>query len=94
MGSTIGAAVAVFVEGRLRGARAVVATTLISLVLLGLLCNLLCFNLDHQFHFFGGHENSPLFILNGMVMSAGGGLVLGYLLYTDRGNRLLERTGL
>ena len=94
MGSTIGALLVLLVVGRLWGAAAIAASTVLSTLVLGVGCNLLCFQLDtHFFHSFGGAENSGLFLWNGVFMAAVGGAITGWLVFTDSGARILTRFG-
>ena len=94
MGSAVGAAVVLFVVDRLEGAAAVAATSLLSATMLGGGCNVLCYRLDtHYFHYFGGADSPALFIVNGVAMAAIGGAVVGWLLFTARGEALLDRIG-
>jgi len=93
MGSAVGALIQLGIVGRLDGAAAVAATTVLGVLVLGVGCNLLCLGLDQHFQFFGGLDNGPLFVWNGVVMSAVGGLAVGTLCFTRRGRRVLERVG-
>lgn len=69
-------------------------TSAISITILGVLCNWLCYRLDaHYFHYFGGAESPTLFIANGIVMSAVGGLLIGWLLFVPQGQRPLTTLG-
>lgn len=93
MGSVIAVLLLLFVVDRLGGWTAVAVTTALTVSVLGLLCNWLCYTLDtHFFHFFGGAENPTLFIVNGIVMAAVGGLAIGWLLFIPGGQRLLGIT--
>ena len=87
MGGTVGALIALFVVDRLDGLAAILATTLLSIGVLGGACNLLCLSLDEHFLYLGGAENRSLFVGNGIVMSALGGLLVGWLSFTERGRR-------
>ncbi|MBO6515093.1 MAG: hypothetical protein JJ975_00900 [Bacteroidia bacterium] len=91
MGSAIGVSIVLIVVPKFSGYTAIILTTLISLILLGLLCNLLCFRLDISFDFFGGRKTPHLFLWNGVVMSVIGGLSIGWLCFTDVGNNILEK---
>lgn len=92
MGSVVAVALILFVVDRLDGWPAVAATSAITALVLGGVCNMLCFQLDsHFFHYFGGAENPTLFIVNGFVMAALGGALGGWLLFTPRGQRHLDR---
>ena len=94
MGSAMGVFVVLFVVEKLKGVGAIVACILISTLLLGFGCNFLCFLLDKHFHYFGGHESPLIFISNGIIMSALGGLISGYLLFTKKGDKILQRVGI
>lgn len=85
MGGALGSAVAMFVVNRAKGVSAIIQTIFLSLIMLGIACNYLCLRLDRVFHYFGGAEDTLLFLGNGLVMSAVGGALLGYLCFTERG---------
>jgi hypothetical protein len=92
MGSVVAVALILFVVDRLDGWQGVAATSAITALVLGGVCNMLCFRLDsHFFHYFGGAENPTLFIVNGFVMAALGGALGGWLLFTPGGQRRLDR---
>lgn len=94
MGSAIAVLLILLIADRLTGWRAAWATSGISLAILGVLCNWLCFRLDsHYFHYFGGAESPTLFIANGIVMSTIGGLLIGWLLFVPKGQQLLVKLG-
>lgn len=95
MGSVFGALLVLFVVDRLHGRAAVAASASLSALVLGVGCNVLCFQLDaHYFHSFGGAESPALFIGNGVVVSVLGGALVGWLVFSDRGASLLARYGL
>ncbi len=95
MGSAVGALLVLFVVDRLHGRAAIVASTLLSALILGVGCNALCYQLDvHYFHSFGGAESPGLFIGNGVVMSMLGGALVGWLVFSERGASLLTQRGL
>ena len=91
MGATLGAFINLFVVQRWQGVKAIIATTLLSIGLLGIACDLLCLSLDRQFQYFGGTIHSDVFLINGMVMATIGGLFGGWLLFTEKGQQLLSR---
>ena len=91
MGSATGWLISVLVVDRLQGIKAIGVTALISLLVLGIACNLLCLGLDQHFNYFGSHEMPLLFWLNGIVMSALGGVIVGWLLFTQTGLRYLDK---
>lgn len=94
MGATVGSLINLFVVGSWNGTKAVLATIGLSVVLLGVICDLLCLNLDRTFQYFGGSENAGLFLGNGILMAAAGGVLVGALLFTEKGRTLLTRVGL
>lgn len=95
MGAALGVLVTLVVVDRWEGTSAIVATGALAVLVLGVLCNVLCFNLDvHYFHMFGTDQNPIFFLANGIVSSAIGGAALGALLFTDPGRALLDRGGL
>lgn len=92
MGSVVAVALLLFVVDQFDGWQAVIATSVITVIVLGGVCNVLCFQLDSQFfHYFGGAENPTLFIANGFVLAALGGALGGWLLFTPSGQRRLDR---
>ena len=93
MGSTIGAAIVLFVVDRFQGLGAIIATTILSVFILGIGCDFVCYELDKHFQYFGATENPTLFLANGVGMSLIGGLITGVLLFTENGNRLLSKLG-
>lgn len=93
MGATVGVVVSWWVEGKFWGKPAIVACGLISFVILGLFCNFLCSQFDMHFNYFGSALTPNLFIINGMVMSIFGGALLGWLNFSYRGIKLLEKFG-
>lgn len=95
MGSVVAAVLVLFVVDRFDGARAIAATALVSTVVLGGVCNALCYRLDtHVFHYFGGRESPLGFLGGGAVLASVGGVATGWLLFTERGKAFLERVGL
>ncbi|REJ76282.1 MAG: hypothetical protein DWQ47_11780 [Acidobacteria bacterium] len=94
MGATIGAMIQLFVIGNLNGLKAIVACTLLSVVVLGIACNLLCLNLDSHFHYFGGIEDPYFFIGGGIVLAALSGALAGWLMFTAKGMKVLDRVGI
>lgn len=85
MGGAFGAVVVLGLLGRVDGLRAVVLTAALSTVMLGLFCNYLCLRLDMTFGYFGAQGAGVLFMVNGIAMSAIGGALLGWLVFTERG---------
>jgi len=85
MGGAFGAVVALGLLGRVDGWRAIVLTTLLATVMLGIFCNVLCLRLDMTFGFFGARESGLLFMASGIILSPLGGAVLGWLTFTEAG---------
>ena len=51
-------------------------------------------NLDYHFHYFGA-ESYPFLFVAGSVFGSGlGGILIGALLFTDKGYRMLSRVGI
>lgn len=85
MGATVGTFINLFVTGRYTGVRAVILTSVIALVLLGFLCDGLCFRLDLRFDYLGAPHLSPvLFHLNSWIGSLAGGAFVGYVSFGRR----------
>lgn len=91
MGTAIAAFITFFVIDCWQGWRAIVATAVASVLLLGVACNLLCLSLDMDLDYFGGRSNPGLFVFSGALTAALGGVLMGWLLFTDRGSRILDR---
>ena len=94
MGSALGAFVDLLIVGRWTGLRAIVGTCALSTGILGIACNILCWRLDLGLHYFGGAERPTIFLVSGIVAAAAGGAALGASLFTDAGQRWLDRHGL
>lgn len=80
MGAVIGAATLVWVEPWHRRTAAMWRAALI-VAAVGCYCALLCSRIDARFGYFGGAENSGLFIAAGVLPALAGGLLYGWLLY-------------
>ncbi len=93
MGASGGAFLVLFVVGRLSGVNALLVCTAFTTLAIGVGCGLLCLNLDRKFHYFGGSENSMLFMTNSLAFASVGGAIIGWLLFTGKGNALLEKIG-
>lgn len=94
MGATLGAFINIFIVERLNGLKAIISTTGLSVILLGVACNFLCLNLDKHFQFFGASSNPYIFSIGGIIGSIISGLVIGVLLFTNDGNKFLEKLGI
>jgi hypothetical protein len=91
--ATMGAFINLFIVERWQGWKAIGATMLLSVVVLGIACDILCLSLDRQFLYFGGAEDSVLFVGTSILGAAVGGMIGGGLLFTEFGQQLLDRLG-
>lgn len=94
MGSVFSVAIMLIVLDRMEGSYAVFITTMIAIVLFGVACNALCFTLDQKFNYFGVENNPQVFLLSGWLLSIIGGFVVGILLFTNHGEKLLSLFGM
>jgi hypothetical protein len=91
MGATLGAFVNILVVNRYQGIKAILVTTMLSFIILGIACGLLCLNLDRHFHYFGATSDPYIFATGSVIGSIIGGLAVGIALFTQRGNDFLEK---
>jgi hypothetical protein len=94
MGATLGAGINLFVMGRYAGPNAILLTILLSFLIMGVACDLLCLNLDLHFNYFGAQASPLLFSAGGVLGSILAGAGIGGLLFSETGRSLLERIGL
>jgi hypothetical protein len=94
MGATLGAGINLFVMGRSAGPNAILLTILLSFLIMGVACDLLCLNLDLHFNYFGAQASPLLFSAGGVLGSILAGAGIGGLLFTEMGRSLLERIGI
>lgn len=94
MGLAVGTAIGWLVVGRYDGLRAILATTGLSVGILGVGCNALCFSIDRQLNHFGAVDRPVLWLASGLVLSIVGGLLVGAILFSSRGQKLLNRLNL
>ena len=80
MGAVIGAATLLWAEP-LNGRRAAVWCAAAIVLVVGSYCAWLCSTIDAQFDYFGGPDNSSLFIVAGLVPALFGGILYAWLLY-------------
>jgi hypothetical protein len=90
----LGAFIDLITVGSWQGWKAVSATILLATAVLGIACDMLCLTLDKQFGYSGGAKDCVLFVGTRILGAAVGGMFGGGLLFTDRGQRLLDRLGL
>lgn len=80
MGGVIGAATLLWAEP-LYGRRAAIWRAAAVVFAVGSYCAWLCSTIDARFAYFGGSDNSWLFITSGLVPALVGGVLYGWLLY-------------
>lgn len=91
MGLAAGSLINLFVVDKLKGRKAIIMTTIITTLTLGVACNWLCTELDRHFKYFGGVQNIYIHFLPSFFSAVIGGWFLGWLLFTEKGNGLLEK---
>ena len=94
MGATLGAGINLYIVGRHTGHKAILLTILLSFLILGVACDLLCLNLDLHFNYFGAQTSPLLFSAGGILGSFIAGAGIGGLLFFQTGQTILERIGL
>lgn len=78
MGAVIGTLTLLWVEPRYTGQSALLRAALV-VVVIGSYCAWLCSRIDIRFGYFGGAEESSLFILSGVIPAVLGGLFYGWI---------------
>ena len=91
MGATLGACINLFIVGRHEGLKAVLLTVLLSFLIMGVACDLLCLNLDLRFNYFGAQASPFLFSAGGVLGSLIAGAGIGLLLFSEAGRSILEK---
>ena len=94
MGATLGTSINLFIIGRYSGLKAILLTTLLAFLIMGVACDLLCLNLDLYFNYFGAQTNPLLFSAGGMLGSLIAGAGIGGLLFSKTGQSIMERLGI
>jgi hypothetical protein len=82
MWATLGTSINLFIIGRYAGLKAILVTILLSFLIMGVACDLLCLNLDLHFNYFGAQINPLLFSTGGMLGSLIAGAGIGGLLFS------------
>ncbi|MDA7429203.1 hypothetical protein [Primorskyibacter aestuariivivens] len=80
MGAVMGAFTLMVAEPR-RGTATAFWVAALTVALVGAYCAWLCSRVDARFEYFGGAENSLLFVASGVVPAIFGGLLYGWLIY-------------
>ena len=83
MGAVIGALTLLWVEPRYTGRSALLRSALVVIVV-GSYCAWLCSRIDIRFGYFGGSEETTLFILSGVIPAVLGGLFYGWIVARPR----------
>jgi hypothetical protein len=91
MWATLGTSINLFIIGRYAGLKAILVTILLSFLIMGVACDLLCLNLDLHFNYFGAQINPLLFSAGGMLGSLIAGAGIGGLLFSRTGQSIMER---
>ena len=91
MGASLGAFINLFVTDKLSGSKAIMATTVLSFMILGIACDMLCISLDQHFHYFGGDKSPLIFWTGGLAGSLIGGVLIGWLCFSAKGNMVLDK---
>lgn len=94
MGATLGAGINLYIVGRHTGHKAIWLTSLLSFLILGVACDLLCLNLDLRFNYFGAQTSSLLFAAGGIFGSLIAGVGIGGLLFSKTGQSIMEQIGI
>lgn len=83
MGAVIASITLLLVENRLRGKLVITAAASI-MIAVGIICAVICSNIDAKFEYFGGSEHQTLFIWSGVGPALIGGPLYGWLIYRQR----------
>ncbi|MEE4262182.1 MAG: hypothetical protein V2I56_05790 [Desulfobacteraceae bacterium] len=94
MGAILGAGLNLLVTDRYAGSKAIFLTILLSFLIIGVSCDLLCLNLDLHFNYFGAQTNPLLFSAAGILGSLIAGAGMGALLFSKTGQPVIESIGL
>ena len=86
LGAVMGALTLIWAEPR-RERAAALWIAAVSVLVVGSYCAWLCSRIDARFDYFGGPENSDLFITSGVLPALAGGLLFGWLLYRWPGSK-------
>ncbi len=93
LGAVLGVMIDIILVGRLKGKEAIWGTTLLSAMILGVVGKLVSINMATLSIALGISHIPVLYFCVGLVSTALGGALLGWLLFTDEGNRKLDQWG-
>ena len=93
MGSVAAALTIALVIGRMT-ARAALLASAAAFAAVGVYCSFLCLGIDAKFNYFGGPQHRDLFVYAGIIPSLAGGLLYGWLLFSESGRALVRRFGI
>ncbi|MDA1098592.1 MAG: hypothetical protein O2967_06355 [Proteobacteria bacterium] len=91
MGVVIGIATILLV-GEKRNPTISIITAAATMAIIGSNCGILCSLIDERFDYFGGPENTTLFIVGSVFLAIVGGALYGWLVYAPSRNRVYVRS--
>ncbi len=91
LGSVLGVLLDIVVVGNTRSKDARWLTVMLSAITLGLVAKLFTLNMGESAQALGVAEWPAVYVVVGLLLSIIGGAILGWLLFSKEGNRLLER---
>ncbi|CAF1428924.1 unnamed protein product [Didymodactylos carnosus] len=92
MGATMGTLINIFITDQYFNYKAIFGSLILGIIVFGT-CNILCFNLDHHFDYWGAIKHPTFFLSKGFVAGISGSLINGYLLFNANGQKLLIKMG-
>ena len=93
MGCTIGSLTNLLTVGRFAPSSAGLFSCLLAVAVF-VTCDVLCFQLDHHYHYWGTDQRPAVFFVSGIVLSVVAAGTYSMLVFTDRGRRILGSLGL
>lgn len=93
MGAVLGVFIVFSFVGQIEGKQAIAGTTFFSVLILGVVAKLAAIKMETINIAFNLGEWSTIYFINGVVTATLGGALLGWLLFSKKGNDLLSRFG-
>lgn len=93
MGAVLGVFLVFSFVGQIEGKQAIAGTTFFSVLILGVVAKLAAIKMETINIAFNLGEWSTIYFINGVVTATLGGALLGWLLFSKKGNDLLSRFG-
>ena len=93
MGAVLGVFIVFSFVGQIEGKQAIAGTTFFSVLILGVVAKLAAIKMETINIAFNLGEWSTIYFINGVVTATLGGALLGWLLFSKKGNDLLSRCG-